>query len=233
VIFIQNGKNVGFAAGNNPGIRKAKGRYIVLLNSDTEVAPSTIKTMVQFMDAHPKAGASTCKLMLPNGQMDPACHRGFPTPWAAFSYVCKLEALFPTSHLFGQYHQGYKDLRSAHQVDSISGAFFMVRREVIKKVGGLDEDFFMYAEDIDWAYRIKQAGWEIWYNPVVTVLHKKKQSGRANILKKRRVTTEIYFHEYNWLFYKKHYKDLYSPLITLAVDMFYMFRLWLLRSFSL
>ena len=233
VIFIQNGNNVGFAAGNNPGIRRAKGRYIVLLNSDTEVGALAVKTMVKFMDAHPKAGASTCKLVLANGSMDPACHRGFPTPWAAFTYVCKLEKLFPKSRLFGQYHQGYKDLNTIHQVDSISGAFFMVRREVIREVGLLDEEYFMYAEDIDWAYRIKKAGWEIWYNPEVSVLHKKKQSGRANILRHRRVTTEIYFHTYNWLFYKKHYKKLYNPLISFAVDAFYTMRLWLLKSFAL
>lgn len=233
VLFIQNGKNVGFAAGNNPGMRKARGRFILLLNSDTEVSKNAIVEMVRFMDAHPEVGAGTCKLLLPDGSMDPACHRGFPTPWAAFTYVSKLEHFFPKSTLFGQYHQGYKDLDTAHEVDSISGAFFMVRKQVLQKVGYLDEDYFMYAEDIDWAFRIKEAGWQIWYNPSVTVLHKKKQSGRANILRKRRVTTEIYFHKYNWLFYKKHYKRLYNPLITIFVDTFYTIRLWLLKRFSI
>jgi GT2 family glycosyltransferase len=233
VVFIQNGKNVGFAAGNNPGIRRARGRYIVLLNSDTEVSKSALGTMLQFMDTHPKAGAATCKLVLMDGSMDPACHRGFPTPWAAFTYIAKLEFLFPKSRVFGQYHQGYKDLRTPHQVDSISGAFFMVRREVVDKIGLLDEDYFMYAEDIDWAYRIKKAGWEIWYNPVVAVLHKKKQSGRANRLRKRRVTTEIYFHTYNWLFYKKHYEKVYGPIVTFFVNTFYKTRLFFLKQYSI
>lgn len=201
VIFIQNGKNLGFAAGNNPGIKKAKGRYILLLNSDTEVQKDTLSCMISFMDTHPKAGAATCLLKLPDGSMDPACHRGIPTPWVAFTYLSKLEKLFPKTRIFGEYHQGYKNLTTTHEVDCISGAFFMIRRKTLEEVGGLDEDYFMYAEDIDWAFRIKQAGWEIWFNPEVSILHKKKQSGRANVLRKRRVQTEIYFQEYNWLFF--------------------------------
>jgi GT2 family glycosyltransferase len=233
VIMVQNGKNVGFAAGNNPGIRMAKGRYVLLLNSDTEVTPVAIATMIDFMDAHPKAGAATCALVLPDGSMDPACHRGFPTPWAAITYLTKLEKLFPKTKLFGAYHQGYKDLKIPHQVDAISGAFFMVRRAVIATVGLLDEDYFMYAEDIDWAYRMKKAGWEIWFNPKASILHKKKQSGRANSLRKRRVTTEIYFHKYNWLFYKKNFASTYSPFVTFLVNSFYTVRLWFLENVSL
>ena len=233
VFCIQNGKNVGFAAGNNPGIRKAKGRYILLLNSDTEVNKKTLAAMIAFMDNHPKAGAATCKLMLPDNTMDPACHRGIPSPWVAFTYMLKLELLFPKTKLFGEYHQGYKDLTTAHTIDCLSGAFFMVPRAVISTVGYLDEDYFMYAEDIDWAYRIQKAGWEIWYNPEVSILHKKKQSGRANILRSRRVTTEIYFHTYNWLFYKKHIASTYNPVMTVLVNMVYSLRIWLLKTFSL
>jgi GT2 family glycosyltransferase len=233
VVVIQNGKNAGFAAGNNPGIKCAKGRYVLLLNSDTEVSRDSVKEMITFMDSHIKAGASTCKLVLPNGRMDPACHRGFPTPWAACTYLVKLEKLFPKSKLFGEYHQGYKGFSTTHEVDSISGAFFMVRKVVIESVGLLDEDYFMYAEDIDWAYRIKKAGWEIWFNPNVTVLHKKKQSGRAHSEKARRVTTEIYFHTYNWLFYKKHYAKKYSKFMSFIINTLYSFRLFLLKRFSL
>jgi GT2 family glycosyltransferase len=229
VIFIQNGRNLGFAAGNNPGIMKAGGRYVLLLNSDTEVQPDTLSAMIRFMDSHPRAGAATCKLVLPDGSIDPACHRGFPTPWAAFTYLVKLEKLFPQSKIFGQYHQGYKVLSSVHRVDCISGAFFMTRREIIETVGVLDEDYFMYGEDLDWAYRIKRAGWEIWYNPAVTALHKKKQSGRANISKQRRRVTEIYFHTNNWLFYKKNLKERYHPLITFFIDVFYTVRIFLLK----
>ncbi len=231
-LFIDNKKNVGFAAGNNPGIRRAKGRYVLLLNSDTEVPASTLAAMIAFMDARPQAGAATCKLLLPDGSIDPACHRGFPTPWVAFTYIAKLEKLFPKTRLFGEYHQGYKDFSAVHKVDVISGAFFMVRREVINKVGLMDEDYFMYGEDIDWAYRIRQAGWTIYYNPNVTVLHKKKQSGRASIFRARRVTTEIYFHRYNWLFYKKHFAKRYA-LLTPFVNALFAARLFFLEKFSL
>jgi GT2 family glycosyltransferase len=232
VAVIQNKKNLGFAAGNNPGITRARGRYILLLNSDTEVSPGAIASMIRFMDAHPCAGAATCKLVLSDGSMDPACHRGFPTPWVSFTYLTKLERLFPKTKVFGEYHQGYKDLSVAHEVDCISGAFFMVRREVIRRVGLLDEDYFMYAEDIDWAYRIRKAGYEIWFNPAVTVLHKKKQSGRSHKEKKRRVVTEIYFHTYNWLFYKKHYAKKYGPLMSFVINTVYSFRLFLLKRFG-
>ncbi|MFZ2025165.1 MAG: glycosyltransferase family 2 protein [Microgenomates group bacterium] len=217
VTFIQNGGNVGFAAGNNPGIKIAKGRYVLLLNSDTEVAEDAIATMIKFMDAHPQCGASTCKLLLMDGSIDPACHRGMPTPWNALTYYLKMEKLFPNVRCFSGYHQLYKDLTTIHEVDCISGAFFLVRREVIDKVGMLDEAYFMYGEDIDWAYRIKEAGWQIWYNPTVTILHKKKQSGRSHANRERRIKTQTMFITYNKLFYTKHYEKKYNPIITWLV----------------
>lgn len=225
VTRIQNGKNVGFAVGNNPGIRKAAGRYVLLLNSDTEVPKDTFEKMISFMDQHKDAGAATCKLLLPDGTMDPACHRGFPTPWVAFTYVTKLERLFPHSRLFGEYHQTYKDLTRVHEVDCIVGAFFMIRRETLTDVGLLDEEYFMYGEDIDWAYRIRTKGWKILFNPAVTILHKKKQSGRANKNSARRIQTEIYFHTYNWLFYRKHYERAYGPLVSFLVGVYYRMKL--------
>lgn len=233
VVCIQNGKNLGFAAGNNPGIRRAKGRYILLLNSDTEVGADTFAKMITYMDANQEVGASTCKVMLPTGDIDPSCHRGFPTPWASITYLFKLEKLFPTSVLFGQYHQGYKGITTIHEVDCIVGAFFMVRANVIKKVGLLDEDYFMYGEDIDWCYRIKKAGFKIVFNPQTSILHRKKQSGRANILKKRRTETEIYFHRYNWLFYTKHYQKIYPWWLTMMVNDFYTIRIFLLERLGI
>lgn len=232
IILVDNKKNLGFAAGNNLGIKKARGRYILLLNSDTEVPKKTLAAMVAFMDKTPEAGAATCKLILPDGSMDPACHRGFPTPWVAFTYLARLEKLFPHTKLFGEYHQGYKNLNTIHEVDSISGAFFMVRREVVSKIGLMDEDYFMYGEDLDWAYRIREAGWKIFFNPTVTILHKKKQSGRASVFHARRVATEIYFHQYNWLFYKKHFEKRYGRIMAFFVNVFYSMRIFLLKKFS-
>lgn len=212
--IIQNEKNVGFAAGNNVGIKVARGRYMLLLNSDTEVETGAIQSMLSFMDARPSAGAATCKLILPDGSMDPACHRGFPTPWASFTYMIGLEKLFPHSRVFGQYHQGYKDLTKSHEIDSPSGAFFMIRREVIERVGLLDEDYFMYGEDLDWAYRIKQVGFQIWFYPDARVLHRKKQSGRAHGDPNLRKKTERYFNDTMSLFYQKHYAHSYNWLVT-------------------
>ncbi len=231
IIRIENKKNLGFAAGNNPGIRRAKGRFVLLLNTDTETPPDTIRTMIAFMDDHPQAGASTCKVLLPDGSMDPACHRGFPTPWVAFTYISKLEKLFPKTQLFGEYHQGYKDMDAIHDVDCIVGAFFLVRRDVILDVGLLDEEYFMYGEDIDWSYRIREKGWKIMFNPKVTILHKKKQSGRANIERGRRDATEVYFHTYNWLFYKKHYEKTH-PILSVFVRVFYGIRIFFLEKFG-
>ncbi len=227
--LIENKKNLGFAAGNNPGIKQSRGRYVLLLNTDTEVPKETFATMLAFMDDHLDVGASTCKVLLPNGSIDPACHRGFPTPWASITYMLKLEKLFPKSKLFGQYHQGYKDLSTIHEVDCIVGAFFLIRKSVIARIGPMDEDYFMYGEDIDWAYKIRKEGWPIVYNPTCTILHKKKQSGRANPLQKRRVTTEIYFHTYNWLFYKKHYAQKYGVVLNVIVNVFYATRIFMLK----
>ncbi len=210
-------ENVGFASGNNVGIRLANSRYILLLNSDTEVYVDTITKMIQFMDNHPHAGASGCKLILPDGSMDPACHRGFPTPWASLTYFIGLEKLFPRSKLFGQYHEGYRDLQSPHEIDSVSGAFFMVRRDVVDQVGLLDEAYFMYGEDIDWAYRIKKAGWKILFNPDTSVMHRKKQSGREHPRRDIRRQSNTYFFESMKIFYKKHYQHRYGWLTTQIV----------------
>ncbi len=215
--IIQNDHNLGFAAGNNVGIRQAKGKYILLLNSDTEVSPRAIADTKTFLDAHPDAGGATCKVLLPDSSMDPACHRGFPTPWAALTYMIGLEKLFPRFQLFSQYHQGYKGVSTPHEIDSPSGAFFMIRREVIERIGLLDEDYFMYGEDLDWAYRMKQAGFALWFYPFATILHRKKQSGRVSDDIHLRNVTNRYFYETMKLFYKKHYSHRYGWFVSQIV----------------
>jgi hypothetical protein len=189
--------------------------------------------MIKFMDDHATAGAATCKLILPDGSIDPACHRGFPSPWAAFSYIIGLEKLFPATRLFGEYHQGYKDLRMVHDVDCISGAFFLIRREVIDRIGYLDEDYYFYGEDMDWAFRISQAGWSVAYNPTISVLHKKKQSGRAHADRVMRLRTERYFYQYNKLFYRKNYASRYPRFLMVLIYAFFDMRLFLLDRLSL
>lgn len=215
--IIRNTRNLGFAAANNQGIQKAKSKYVLLLNTDCEATPAAIIETLRYIDDNPDVGAVTCKLLLPDGSMDPACHRGFPTPWASLTYFLGLEKLFSTSSFFGQYHQGYKSMKDPHEVDCISGAFFLVRREVINQVGLLDEKFFMYGEDIDWCYRIRQAGWKIRFYPRVSAVHAKHQSGLAHADRALRSETRKYFYDAMKLFYHKHYHRRYSPLVSTLV----------------
>ncbi len=217
VTLIQNKENRGFAAANNQGIRASKGRYILLVNSDTEVAPRVTRELIHYSDEHHDVGALTCLVTLADGSVDPACHRGFPTPWASLTYFMGLEKLFPSSLAFGQYHQGYKPMDEIHDVDCISGAFFLVRREVVDAVGALDESFFMYGEDVDWCYRIREAGWKIRFYPHVSITHKKHQSGLAHPDATERENTRKHFYDAMRLFYGKHYRRRYSGLISSLV----------------
>lgn len=217
VKLIENKTNLGFAKANNIGIKKAKGKIIALLNSDTLVQENTFVTMTNFLNKNKNIGAATPRLQLVDGSLDLACHRGFPTPFNALSYFFKLEQLLPNFRLFSGYHQTWKDFNKPHEVDAISGASFFIKREVIEKVGNLDERYFMYAEDLDWCMRIKKAGWKIFYNPNATVIHFKKQSGRgkkegSKISKDIRATRSKaigHFYETMKIFYEKHYKDKY------------------------
>lgn len=212
--LIVNKTNLGFAKANNVGIKQAQGEYIILLNSDTIIFSDTLSKMYNFMKENPKAGVATCRIELPNGQLDPACHRGFPTPWASLCYFTKLEKFFPKVKLFSGYHKWYKDLKTTHEIDSCSGAFYLVRKKVIESVGLLDEDYFMYGEDLDWSYRIKQKGWKIYYNPEAKIIHHKKQSGRESENKDLKKQTNRHFYETMELFYKKHYQKKYPWLIN-------------------
>jgi hypothetical protein len=210
-------KNIGFAGGNNRGIEKSKGETILLLNSDTEVEKDSIQLAISQLHQDKQTGVVGGYLYVPSGIMDPACHRGFPTPYAAFFYFIGLERLFPHSHVFGKYHQGYKGYDTIHSVDAISGAFFMIKKSVIDVVGLLDESFFMYGEDLDWAYRIKEHGWNIVFDPQVKVLHKKKQSGRSHSDKKIKKVTQYHFYSTMKQFYHKHYEKNYPRLVTNVV----------------
>ncbi|WP_438434753.1 glycosyltransferase family 2 protein [Gorillibacterium sp. sgz500922] len=212
IVRIANAENVGFARANNQGMRAARGRYLLLLNSDTVVEPDTLDEMVRFMDRHPQVGASGCKILLPDGQLDKACKRGFPTPSASFYYAFGISRLFPKNPKYNGYQMGHLDPDLSQPIDCLVGAFLMVRREAYEQVGGLDEAFFMYGEDIDWCYRIKQAGWENWYHPAVRIIHYKGASSRRKPVK---IVYE--FHRAMALFHRKHYAKKYSALTNLAV----------------
>jgi len=220
VKILVNQINLGFAAANNKGMRNAKGRLVLLLNSDTQVEKDTLVKMIDFIDTNSRYQAATCRVELADGRLDPACHRGFPSPWAAFSYFAKLEKVFPRSKIFGQYHQGWKDLTKVHQVEVISGAFFLVSRKIIEKVGLLDEGFFMYGEDVDWCLRIKKAGFRIGFAPNTKIIHVKGKSGRSKDSEQKEVKDQVTKHFWGAmkLFYKKHYTDQYpKPLMWLII----------------
>jgi GT2 family glycosyltransferase len=174
-------------------------RYALLLNPDTVLPPDGLDMMLDFMNENHQAGAAGPKLVLEDGTLDLACRRSFPTPQISFYRITGLSKLFPRHHLFGQYNLTYCDPDQTMEVDSVVGAFMLVRREAIEKVGLLDEDFFMYGEDLDWAYRMVQVGWKTYYHPAVTVRHVKRAASRHS----PRAQQEFYRAMHT--FYNKHY----------------------------
>lgn len=210
--FIANSENVGFAKGNNIAIKDSTSEYVLLLNSDTIVYEGTIDKCVEYMDNNEEVGAMGPKVVLEDGSLDHACKRGFPTPSASLYYMLKLDKIFNNKEKYGKYDMTYLPIDEINEVDALTGAFMMVRRQVIDTVGTLDERFFMYAEDIDWCYRIKWAGWKIIYYPEVTMLHLKGKSG-----KKRKYRTIYQFHKTMLQFYDKNYKPSYNLAVTAAV----------------
>ncbi|MEG0496154.1 MAG: glycosyltransferase family 2 protein, partial [Eubacterium sp.] len=174
---IKNNENLGFSKANNIGMEQSSGDYILLLNSDTIVEIMTIRKSLEFMRNHQHVGALGCKIVLESGELDAACKRSFPTPMNGIYHTLKLDRRFPKSHRFGEYNLTYINPDKTFSVDCIMGAYMMVTREMVKIVGLLDEDYFMYGEDVDWCYRIKKAGFQIIYYPEVRIFHYKKASG--------------------------------------------------------
>ena len=225
VILVANKENLGFSKANNLGVKKTNGRYVLFLNADTIVYPITLKTMINFMDNHKDAGASTCKLNMPNGKIDDASHRGFPTPWNSFCHFLGLSKIFTKVKLFGGYNLSYLDLSKTHEIDALVGAFMMVRKEAGEKVNWWDEDYFFYGEDLDFCFMLKQKGWKIYYVPEVSILHYKGVSGgikkiskeitTANKNTRKRAQKERF--KAMRIFYKKHYETKYPWIVTRLV----------------
>ncbi|MDA1316420.1 MAG: glycosyltransferase family 2 protein [bacterium] len=213
---ISNRDNEGYPKGNNRGLHNATGEYVLFLNSDVMVGLVNWPQVVSYMKENSTIGALTLKVQLPNNSLDPASHRGFPTIWNSLTYFTKLEkityALPQLRETFGGYHMTYKDLNSIHPVDAISGAFFISPKKVLDELRGFDEEFFMYGEDVDLAYRMKQEGYQIMYYPKYTVTHLKYQSGLKN--KQAQKKTKEYFYNAMRIFYRKHYEEQYSWLVN-------------------
>ena len=174
--------------------------YILLLNPDTIVPPGALDALVSFMEAHPAVGACGPKLLLGDGSLDVACRRSFPTPAIAFYRMTGLARLFPRSPRFGRYNMSHLDPDMQTEVDAVVGACMLVRGAVVREVGLLDEAYFMYGEDLDWAFRIKQYGWKIMYVPSVTVHHFKRAASRQRPFPSIRA-----FYAAMRVFHRKHY----------------------------
>ena len=202
VHLIKSEINGGYAYGNNLGLRQFHARYYLLLNPDTVLPADALEGMLEFMEANPDVGMAGPKLVLADGSLDLACKRGFPTPANSFYKLFGLSRVFPNSRRFGQYNMTYLDPDQVAEVDSVVGAFMMVRGQVVEQIGGLDEAYFMYAEDLDWALRAKQAGWKGYYYPKVTVLHYKRRSSEQKSKKAR-----YEFWRAMYIFYRKHYAE--------------------------
>ncbi|MEO8607766.1 MAG: glycosyltransferase family 2 protein [Chloroflexota bacterium] len=212
VELIVSATNGGYPYGNNLGLR-ALGyagagkvaadapRYALLLNPDTELPPDALYNMTQFMDAHPEIGVAGPKLVLEDGSLDLACRRSFPTPVVSLYRFSGLSKLFPQSPRFGRYNMTFADPDQEIEVDSVVGAYMQIRREAINAVGLLDESFFMYGEDLDWAYRIKKAGWKVFYHPQVIVKHIKRAASRQS------QKAQFEFQRAMLIFYRKHYQS--------------------------
>ena len=205
--------NEGYAAGNNLGLQAfgfgveqapavSKPRFVLFLNPDTVLPPSALADMLAFMEEHPNAGAAGPRLVREDGTLDKACRRSFPTPEVSAYRMSGLSRIFPKSRRFGRYNLSHLAEDLTTEVDSVVGAFMMVRGQTLSETGLMDERFFMYAEDLDLCYRMKQRGWQVWYNADVTVLHYKGQSSRQ-----RSTFANVHFYRTMRLFHDKHFKQ--------------------------
>lgn len=210
VTVIDCNHNLGFARANNIAIRCSEGEYVLLLNPDTIVCEDTIEKCLAFMDTHPKAGGAGVLMFNPDGTYAPESRRGLPTPLTSFYKMSGLCSRFPNSRTLGRYYMGYLPWDEPAKIDIVSGAFCLLRRKALDQIGCLDEDFFMYGEDIDLSYRLLKGGFDNWYLPY-PILHYKGESTQKTSFRYVHV-----FYQAMLIFFKKHYGHL-SFCITLPI----------------
>lgn len=208
--FVASNHNLGFAKANNLAIKRSKGKYLLLLNPDTIVCETTIKDCLSFMDTHPDAGGVGVKMLKCNGEKAMESRRGLPTPITAFYKMCGLCVKYPQSKRFGKYYMSYLPWDTPERIEVISGAYCLLRHSAINDIGMLDEDFFMYGEDIDLSYRLLKGGYENWYLPI-SILHYKGESTQKSSFRYVHV-----FYEAMLIFFRKHYHHT-SFLVSLPV----------------
>ena len=219
VILVENKVNTGFSKANNQAIRMSAGKYVLLLNPDTVVEDDTFRKVLAFMDETPDAGGLGVKMIDGKGNFLPESKRGLPTPSVAFYKIFGLSKFFPRSKIFGRYHLGYLDKDKIHAVDVLSGAFMLLRRSVLDEIGLLDEEFFMYGEDIDLSYRITQAGYRNYYFPETRIIHYKGES-----TKKGSVNYVLVFYHAMIIFARKHFSHKNARLLSFLIHMAVYFR---------
>ena len=208
--LIANQKNLGFGKANNLGLKEASGKYLLMINPDTIVAEDTFEKMIEFFDQNKNVGLAGCKILNPDGTLQLACRRSFPGPWVSFTKVTGLSSFFPKSKIFARYNLTYLDENQSYEVDAISGSFMMMRKEVYEKVGGFDEQFFMYGEDLDLCYRIQKTGYKVFYVHTTQIIHYKGESTKRSSLDETKV-----FYNAMHLFVKKHFSSSFLVQIIL------------------
>lgn len=224
VNLIKNAENLGFSKANNMALRKAAGKYIILLNSDTVVEPSAVSLMMDFLEKHPEAGMAGPKLLNTDGTVQLACRRSIPNPKVAFYRITGLSKILPNNKEFAKYNLTFKSPEELQEVEAISGACMMIKKKAMDEIGLLDEDFFMYGEDLDWCYRLGKKGWKIYYIPNARVIHRHRASS-----KKRRFESILNFYQAMYIFYKKHF----SNKKNFIMNFFVIIGIGLFASFSL
>lgn len=210
VTFIENKENLGFSCANNIAIRQSKGEYVLLLNPDTIVNEHLLADCITLLDTHPEISATGVRMLNENGTFAPESRRGVPTPFTAFCKMVGLTSLFPKSRLFGRYYMKYLDEYAATPIDIISGACMFIRKSVLDECGLLDEDFFMYGEDIDLSYRMLKTGKQNYYLPT-RILHYKGESTHKNTFRYVYV-----FYEAMYIFFRKHYAS-YNWILSVPI----------------
>ena len=213
VKLISNRANVGFSVANNQAIRVAQGEFVLLLNPDTVVQDNTFKVCLDFMNQHDDAGALGVKMVDGKGNFLPESKRGLPTPWVSFYKIFGLSNLFPKSAKFARYHMGHLDENENHPIEILAGAFMLMRRTALDKSGLLDEDFFMYGEDIDLSYRILKAGYQNYYVADTSIIHYKGES-----TKKGSLNYVYVFYKAMAIFARKHFSGTYASFFNFAIS---------------
>ncbi len=214
VKLIANKTNVGFGAANNQAMQIASGKYFLIINPDTIVRQDTFEKMIDFFDHTSDAGIAGCKVLNPDGTIQLACRRSFPGPWTSFTKVTGLSKLFPKNRILARYNLTYLNENQTYEVDAVSGAFLMLSKDVYEKVGGFDEQFFMYGEDLDLCYRVQKSNFKVYYVHSTEIIHYKGESTKRSSIDETRV-----FYNAMHLFVRKHLSSsfLVESILQIAI----------------